>query len=288
MQQSGAPGTVSKILWHFTGGPRWNTEEKCQEVAPKPVGEAFDALCGILRTKELRLGSYREAVSVEVPIARRDPATGNRLPNYKIVYRESAPVCCVADIPIAHLSYHASRYGKIAIGFHRDAVVSAGFNPVFYTLQHSPVLRSLHRGFGELETIDIDTVLLISRDCIESGLKDAQCDFGHPVRLSDSITSKVASNISVISDVATAADERLKHFLAFVKTFALDEFSTIYCEREWRSTKTFSFKLEDIAMIVLPKTGGTNFFGQFVEAVDPPLGLPRTVPIVPWEDLVEH
>jgi hypothetical protein len=76
--------------------------------------------------------------------------------------------------------------------------------------------------------------------------------------------------------------------LAFVKTFALDEFSTIYCEREWRSTTAFRFQLEDVAMIVLPRTGDTNLFGQFVQEVVPPLGLPRSVPIVPWEDLVEH
>jgi hypothetical protein len=209
MEQSGAPGTVSKILWHFTGSPRWKAEEKCQEVVPKPAGEAFDALSAILQTKELRLGSYREVVSVKVPISRRDPVTNKRLPSsYAIVYRESAPVCCVADIPIAHLSYHASRYGTIAIGFHRDAVVNAGFNPVFYTLQHSQVLTSLHLGFGELETIDVTTVLSICRDQIESGFKDAQCDLGHPVRLSDSITSEVASNISVVSDIATAADEK--------------------------------------------------------------------------------
>ena len=97
-------------------------------MTPKPVGEAFDALSGILQTKELRLGSYREVVSVKVPIARRDPGTKKRIPSsHKIVYRESAPVCCVADIPIAHRSYHASRYGTIAIGFHRDAVAKVRF-----------------------------------------------------------------------------------------------------------------------------------------------------------------
>jgi hypothetical protein len=31
-----SPGTVSKILWHFTGGPRWNEVEKRQEATPKP------------------------------------------------------------------------------------------------------------------------------------------------------------------------------------------------------------------------------------------------------------
>jgi hypothetical protein len=39
----------------------------------------------------------------------------------------------LADIPVAHLSYHAHRYGKAAIGFHRDAAIREGFHPVFYT-----------------------------------------------------------------------------------------------------------------------------------------------------------
>jgi len=45
---------------------------------------------------------------------------------------ESAPVVCLADIPIIHLSYHAQRYGEIAIGFHRKHVMEKGFMPVFY------------------------------------------------------------------------------------------------------------------------------------------------------------
>ena len=36
-----SPGTVSKILWHFTGGPRWNDVEKRQEKEPKSIEEAY-------------------------------------------------------------------------------------------------------------------------------------------------------------------------------------------------------------------------------------------------------
>jgi hypothetical protein len=76
--------------------------------------------------------------------------------------------------------------------------------------------------------------------------------------------------------------------LAFFKTFERKDFSTIYCEREWRSTKAFSFALDDVAMIVLPRwPGGASYLDQFLDMARK-LKLPRSIPIVPWEDLVEH
>ena len=44
-----------------------------------------------------------------------------------------------------HLGYHAERYGKIAIGFHRDAVIRHGFSPVFYQL--AGLWREIYLGF---------------------------------------------------------------------------------------------------------------------------------------------
>jgi hypothetical protein len=35
------PGTVSKILWHFTGGPTWNDKTKKQNTSPKPSKNAY-------------------------------------------------------------------------------------------------------------------------------------------------------------------------------------------------------------------------------------------------------
>jgi len=76
--------------------------------------------------------------------------------------------------------------------------------------------------------------------------------------------------------------------MAFVKTFSSEEFSTIYCEREWRSTKDFTFKMDDVAMIVIPKDSKTNYSRQFVNEIAHDIGIPRAVPIVPWEDFAEH
>ena len=202
--------------------------------------------------------------------------------------RESAPVCCVADIPVAHLSYHAGRYGKIAIGFHRDAPVRAHFNPVFYTLHNSPAMKALHRSIKALEDLDTGVLETAAQGIIWSELEDLTCEHEHPVKLSPHLSHDIAQAFSDALEPVEKANDRIKSFLAFIKTFDEDEFSTIYCEREWRSTSVFGFELQDIAMIVLPKSGEARLFQRFIDEVVPAIKLPRSVPVAPWEDLIEH
>jgi hypothetical protein len=283
------PGTVSKILWHFTGGPRWNPKKKAQSSNPKPPVQAFEALRGILAAKQLRVGNYRELVKVKIATRVRDQHSKKWLKGpEKIVERESAPVCCVADIPVAHLSYHAGRYGKIAIGFHRDAPVRARFNPVFYTLHNSPAMKALHHSIKALEDVNEDALDSAAQDVIWSELDDLECEHNHPVELPPFLSRDIARVFKDALEPVETANDRIKSFLAFIKTFDEREFATIYCEREWRSTSDFSFALEDIAMIVLPKTGEAQLFKRFIEEVVPEIELPRSVPVVPWEDLIEH
>lgn len=91
---------------------------------------------GILISKQLRLGSYRKLVRVLFATSVRDEKSKKWLKGpEKLVERESAPVCCVADIPVAQLSHNTGRYGKIAIGFLRDPPVRARFNPSLYAEQ---------------------------------------------------------------------------------------------------------------------------------------------------------
>jgi hypothetical protein len=283
-----SPGTVSKILWHFTGGPIWKSDAKRQSDEPKRPAEAYKNLCSILKTRQLRLGSYQEVAKIMLPRRRElDPKTG------KYVVREnvpaeivSSPVCCLSDIPAAHLGYHAYRYGRFAVGFHRASAVNHGFNPVLYSLETTGVIRSIYDGFVWLEGIDTSFMTDLS-----SSINDLVGETDD-----DALISDVDSNVSDLDAIATdiegtvsAARESLQEFVAFVKTFREDEFSTIYCEREWRALKAFDFNNEDVAMITLPrKVGGTEYFESFVSDIAPQLKLPRSIPIVPWEDLVEH
>jgi hypothetical protein len=82
----------------------------------------------------------------------------------------------------------------------------------------------------------------------------------------------------------------LETLVAFTKTFATNEFSTVYCEGEWRSVKPFRFRDDRVAMIVLlPKgIGKTKYYDEFLKSTVRKLRIPRRIPIVPWEELVEH
>ena len=86
----------------------------------------------------------------------------------------------------------------------------------------------------------------------------------------------------------SAARASAAHFLAFVKTFHKREFDSVYCEREWRSIASFRFDHKDVAMIVLPtRVNKRSYFKPFVSEKAGGIGLPRNIPIVPWEALVE-
>src|SRR4030065_790219 len=120
MKKKISPGT-SKILWHFTGGPEWSDMTKKQKRRPKREKKAFDNLASILQYKQLRLGDYKEVVKVILPKREYyDRTKKQTIEEFNVTVEvESAPVCCLADIPAPNLAYHAYRYGKFAIGFHR-------------------------------------------------------------------------------------------------------------------------------------------------------------------------
>lgn len=283
-QPTGVPGTVSKILWHFTGGPHWDDKEQRQRINPKRPSDAYAALTSILQTRTLRLGRYHELVKAQYFIRTVDPKTKALKRESREVTFKSAPVCCLADIPIAHLGYHSHRYGKFAVGFHRSAVVKHKFSPVFYTLHDAAPLQSIRRGISAVESISGDADH--NAWAVSSFERAAACEEGHPIDETGELSAFELAFESIAESAKNARDH-LSGSLAFVKTFRPAEFSTVYCEREWRSTREFAFELGDVAMIVLPRQiADETFYDDFVKQRRP--RLPRAIPIVPWEDLVEH
>ena len=285
---SSSPGTVSKILWHFTGGPRWNEAEKRQEAAPKPVDDAYAALVGILSSRTLNLGSYQEVVSIAVSKLKSDGEGGYRevlSPHTETL--ASVKVCCLADIPIGHLSYHAQRYGKFAIGFHRESAIKHEFSPVLYQLHDHFALRWLYYGFDGLRqcaAIDLPQNVQDLRDAFERASNNGNA----PTEDMQSHLYEIEGRANVINYQMSKAWEGIKTLLAFVKSFTQDEFGTIYTEREWRSVKPFNFAYDDVSMIVLPRNAGKgDHYMRFVDQAES-IGVPKTVSIVAWDDLVEH
>jgi hypothetical protein len=203
------PGTVSKILWHFTGGPKWIEEQSRQDRKPKPPAEAFEALLSILKSKDLRLGGYREVVRISVPSLWEYDLKAHKKVRRKskVVKWSSVQVCCLSDIPIAHLSYHAARYGKLAVGFHRRAAVRHGFNPVFYSLHNTSIVRSVRQGFLQLRHIQAESLQELAND-IESEIDNAECEHGEPVEIDLGFQMRdLARQAERIEDAASSANK---------------------------------------------------------------------------------
>ncbi len=281
-----SPGTVSSILWHFTGGPKWNNEKGHQEKKPKPESDALKAVTAILQSKHLRLGGYHELVSVVVPKYRSYDRTIKKFKTEKNkrININTAQVCCLADIPLMHLTYHAQRYGKFAIGFHREAAIRAGFNPVFYTLENQEVVQNYYLANAKLQSVYVDGIideLSSTASQLEGEIEDLEHDEAPSVDF-----SSIESDLECLRDDVESIEESIGNAMAFIKTFKKTEFSSIYCEREWRSIEQFDFTFDDVAFIVLPKAGG--YYNDFVRNQTNKLRIPETVPIVPWEDLFEH
>lgn len=284
---SKTPGTVSKILWHFTGGPGWDVDKDRQMGAPKEDKSAYDALISILTSNELRASTYTESIKAFIFEQFGDVVADDGKPVLvpKLARVETESVVCVADIPIQHLGYHAMRYGKFAVGFKRDKLLYRGFNPVLYTHSSSLVANNLIQLIGDFEHVS-------------SGVTDLNKAFmdilrNQPVGDLDVIhqnrygfTTKRADFIGICASLATElanVKQRLIDHGCMVKTFKQQEMDQILPEREWRLPRSFHFTSEDIAMVVLPRNGG--WFEKFIESKS---DFPRHIPIVPWEDLIEH
>ena len=281
-----SPGTVSKILWHFTGGPTWDSREKKQGKNPKTSAEAYEALKSILNSRQLRIGNYKEVAKVEVKRFVRQRVRGEKRKfKLKTVVLESCPVCCLADIPLRHLEYHADRYGKFALGFYRNSVVKNGFNPVLYTLENSDLIKSIYSTLNHIQQCDasdIDDYLDDIKREIQIVDDEQELNIEREFEYANMAVDSIKSDLDYIRD-------EFEEILAFIKTFSKREFSTIYCEREWRSIEAFDFSNSDLAMIVLPKkSDGIDYYQDFLENQIDSIDIPKRIPIVPWEDTIEQ
>lgn len=284
---SKTPGTVSKILWHFTGGPGWDVDKDRQLGEPKEDESAYDALISILNSYELRASTYSESIKAFIFEQLGDFVADDGVPLIvpKLARVQTESVVCVADIPIQHLGYHAMRYGKFAVGFKRDKLLYYGFNPVLYTQSSSLVANNLIQLIGDFEHISSDLTDLKKAfiDVLKAKPR-GELDIPHQNR--HGIATKRGDFIGICASLATELTnikQRLIDLGCMVKTFHAPEMDQILPEREWRLPRSFNFSQEDIAMVVLPRSGG--WFDKFIESQPE---FPRGIPIVPWEDLIEH
>ncbi len=278
-----SPGTVSNILWHFTGGPKWNESAKKQSSTGKSDEEAYNNLKSILRKRELRLGSYKETVKYVIPkqkIYDLDTMEERVERNVSKTF-ESMPVCCVAEIPIQHLSYHSKRYGKFAIGFYRESLIKSKFRPVTYSISGNNLIDSL---------IEAYEGMVFTRRDLQSMPNVVDKHFDSNKNNEDAQKMRLLKYLLVQHGRRIEYMERATNiYLAYIKTITKSELHTIYCEREWRSLESYNFDFRDIAFIILPRSHFMKHdyrdeVGKFAEE----LNVPRYLPIVPWEDVIEE
>lgn len=288
------PKTHSEILWHFTGGPLWNSKKSLQSTKLKPQKNASEILVSILKSKVLRIGNYHEVINCSVlPSYKFYNKQTNRMVTKKglTVTVKTSPVCCVADIPETELFHHAKRYGKFAVGFKRESLLKAGFNPVFYTLDDTKIISNFYNAQNALEQSDVGIHDFI--DDIEHAVSELECEHSKSDDKPWKHDDIDCSHIIDTSDLSGAADqmreyvdealEDLKETLAFIKTFKRTEFDTIYSEREWRSVSPFKFSWKDISKIILPKNYG--FYENFLKKHKPALKIPSSIKILSWEEI---
>jgi hypothetical protein len=274
------PGTVSEILWHFTGGPIWDEQHQKQSNICKSARVAFKNIVNILRTMELRLGNYREIarnIIEEQKIFDLDIMQEKIEKNVPIIF-ESLPISCVAEIPIQHLSYHSKRYGKYAIGFRRNSLLKQ-FRPVTYIFENDKVLFHLINACKEAILIkndinDMPDQIMQNIDFVKSEKNNKK------VKLLCGLLSDRGKRIEYVEQV-------VKRYISYIKTMSYEELDTIYCEREWRSIETYKFKYSDIAFIVLPRSYFLKCNSEYINYFTRILNIPRSIPIIPWEDFIE-
>lgn len=106
---------TSEVLWHFVG--RNKTED-----------ERYQILLSILNTGLKISKDNAEFKFLD-------------LKTKQMVTLWGYPVSCLADIPLKDLHIHAERYGRYAIGFHKESVINNNFSPVLYANQYSSVFH---------------------------------------------------------------------------------------------------------------------------------------------------
>ncbi len=277
-----APGTVSNILWHFTGGPKWDDVKKKQLTIKKPDIEAFNNLKSILKTKELRLGSYKEIIKYVIPKQSIDDLDQMKKMvkknEHKII--ESNPICCVAEIPIQHLSFHAKRYGKFAIGFYRDSLIKNAFRPVRYSMSNDTLIYDLITAYKQ--------IILIKNDMKSLPATIDEYFIPNPIKRNPRSMKILRSIILNHAKSIEYMEKVISIYLSYIKTITKRELKTTYCEREWRSLTTYNFIFDDVAFIIIPKAYFNKDYDKEIVDSSEKLDIPRSIPIIPWEDLIEE
>ncbi len=163
-----------------------------------------------------------------------------------------ASVVCLCDIPDDDLPLHMGKYSEFGIGFLKSFLVLLDVRPVFYLpLSSVSIIGGSKRPQWEAFDEKIKHLFGLITFQLKQELKRPGLDPHRP--------SKLMLRLKQMFEFLA------RDVFGFVKVFddalTLDDPDNYYMEREWRSTASIKFQLDDVSSIVLP----AEFVDTFIE-----------------------
>jgi len=151
---------------------------------------------------------------------------------------------CYCDIPVENLAFHARKYGRFGLSFHRDFLILAGARPVIYVPMRDDDKTTI-RGTALLDDMQAIYGTFNSR-------------FIEPMRAragnyrKRTVTTQPATKDDTLAAVHVLLGFR---FLAYVKPYNSqlrpDHPHYYYSEREWRITNYLRFTPSDVEHVIV-------------------------------------
>jgi hypothetical protein len=154
-------------------------------------------------------------------------------------------ITCYCDIPFQSIAFHAKKYGRFGLSFHRDFLIYRGARPVMYLPMRSDDHFGAHGG-----------TLLRDTDAIYKALRERVAD-----QQSSKTTRTLGHAPNGVNGLLDALDTLLTfRFLSFLKAYdselPQDHVDYYYSEREWRLSGPLTFNADDVARIVVAEGFG--------------------------------
>jgi len=172
---------------------------------------------------------------------------------------------CFCDIPQDQLEIHMKKYGRFGIAFPKQFLLNHGATPVYYVARNA---RNHAIGVGGPRNV------AERFDQLRSEIQSTRIDLekyvtridGAPAFLSKLPSRGTPEGHRVLGRFAALAGEFEELIFARTKFFTVglsdDAHENYYMEREWRLPDGLSFRLENIARIILPRDYCQRFHGD--------------------------
>jgi len=196
--------------------------------------DRFELLCEILGLG--KLGKGQGNIGIHFP----HKLTSNELLVPQMV--------CFCDIPLDSMGIHTDKYSKFGLAFTKVFMRQNGCNPVYYVSMHSPCTDHRYRQ-GDHRRRTTWGVFF------DEAFKDWVQTVPHTDGRIDAAKLSRIQNLTLWYVFG--------HVKFFDSTLKEDDPKNYYMEREWRLIGLSTFKLDDVAGVILPRGYVERFKAKF-------------------------